>query len=67
MLVLDGTTIRAAVHGRRPDDGQGRRALVPCAAESGDLSREGRDHDMGPPPQLSRLLGTQALGALGRW
>lgn len=44
MLVLDGASVHTTVHRGRLHDGQGRRPLVPCAAESGDPSREGHHH-----------------------
>lgn len=42
VLVLDGAAVHSAVHGGRLHDGQGRRPLVPCAAERRAPRREGR-------------------------
>lgn len=44
VLIVDGASVHAAVHRGRLDNGQGRRPLVPCTAESEDPSHECHHH-----------------------
>lgn len=69
MLVVDGASVRAAVHGGRLHDGQGRRPLVPCTAERGDPSCEGhttpRQGQTAPQTPLREAAGNSGAGGTG--
>ena len=73
MLIVDGASVHAAVHGGRLHDGQGCRALVPCTAGRETLhvrtmATRSPGPDCGPrdPPTLPSDAagdpGTESLG-----
>lgn len=73
MLVVDGASVHAAVHGGRLHDGQGRRALIPCTAGRETLpvrsmAMRSPGPDCGPQDTLpSDTAGDPGTESSGSW